>query len=221
MAIVKGPALSLAASGNLGAICYSRWRGLAIARDVWTGTFTPTPKQDAVMARVTVVSQAWGGLLSEAERSSWREAAAGQVWRDKLAGSYTPAGYFYFCKLNLNRAFMGLGIMVMPPASIDEVLAESMTLEWRDGVQKVRMKLIITVGTGDVDWIQYFKAGPYNSPGRHAIEGEWRYLDRKAAGTYLYDADVVPGKWYWYRGRWFLDEGVVGNFFIGQVFTGV
>jgi len=221
MAIVSAPALSLRASGNLGAICYTRWRGLLIAKSAWSGTYTPTPTQLESEARMTTVSKAWGQVLTHEQREAWNEAAVEQTWKDRLAGDYVPLGYQYFYKLNLNRAFMGYGILEWPPVRIPKPLAESIDVEWKDDIKKVWMKLILTTPGGWTGRVQYFKAGPFKSPGRGAREGEWRYLGWKSAGSRLYDADVEEFMWHWYYGRWFADVGVVGNRFSKQVYAGV
>lgn len=220
MAKVKGPALSLEASGNLGAICYSRWRGLRIARDVWTGTYPGTSAQIEVNNRMTTVSQAWGNTLTEAQREAWREAARSQVWKSELGDTWRPSGYNYFCRQNLNRLMMGLGIMTIPPAAVPDIYCDEFELKWEATTMVVMMQLKGFVTGAYPDQVQYFKAGPYDSQGRRPIEGEWRYYDKQLPGSWLYDYDVVIYKWYWYRARWFTNEGFVGNWFPEQVYTG-
>lgn len=217
MAIVKGPALSLEASGNLGAICYSRYRGLQIARDTWTGTYPGTTKQLAINASMTTVSQAWGGTLLPAEREAWVEAAREQTWKNRLGGDFIPSGYMYYMKLNLVRAFLGLGILKMPPAKPTEVYADRFEPVWMPAKIQIWGRLQKFASGYYPDGVFYYRAGPYNSGGRSPIEGEWRFLVKQLPDVYFKDGDLVSYKWYWYRAKWYLNEGITGNFFVAQV----
>lgn len=75
MAVVINPALSTAASGNLGPINYTRWRGMAVARAATTWTFTPSTKQTVYETMLRTVTRAWGGVLSASERQMWDAVA--------------------------------------------------------------------------------------------------------------------------------------------------
>lgn len=216
VAVVKAPALSVEASGNMGPICYSRWRGLKIARGVWTGTYPDTEKQQAVNARMTVVSQAWGGMLTAEEREAWVEAAREQTWKNRLGDDFVPAGYMYFSKVNLLRKFFTYGILTSPPVYPYSVYMDFFSLVKSDAGKLIRGKLEGYIVTEPPDKVQYDKAGPYDSGGRKPIAGEWRFLTKKDAGVQFFDSDLVSEKWYWYRARWFQLPGRVGNWFVKQ-----
>lgn len=217
MAIVDAPALSLRASGNMGAICYSRWRGLKIARGVWTGTYDWTEKRLAVKGRMTTVSQAWGQVLSAAEREAWNEAAAEQVWKNKLGGDYIPIGYQYYLKLNLVRAFIDLPVAKLPPARHYPVLALEFKPYWYAGTKTIKGKLEGYVTGESPDGVLYDRAGPYDSGGRVALPGAYRFFWKKSHAARFTDYDLISWKWYWYRAKWFLNSGVVGNWFYAQI----
>lgn len=219
MAIVKGPALSLEASGNLGAICYSRWRQLQIARDTWTGTYESSSRRDFVNNVMKDVSQYWKVLTPE-EREAWEEVAREERWKTRLGGDFIPTGYQLFCKINCTRRCTGIGtgILVEPPRLPKPVYV---------GVWEVRMstawpRVVVSLRAGHPwiklvsDGFQIFRAGPYNSGGRHALEGEYRWLTNSTA-AYYDDSAVVEFKWYWYKARWYYNEGFVGNWFEAQI----
>lgn len=217
MAVVKAPALSLEASGNLGGICYSRWRSLQIARDTWTGTYPGTSRQLLINGYMTTVSKAWGGTLTADQREAWNEAAREQTWKSRLGGDFNPAGYMYYMKLNLVRAFIGLGISSLPPIRKPPVYADWFDVYWEPAFGDIRGKLRDFVTGHYPDGVIYQKAGPYDSGGRRPIEGEWRHRTKRPPDFLFIDGDLVSYKWYWYRAKWYMFSGVTGNWFTEQV----
>lgn len=218
MAIVKGPALSLEASGNLGAICYSKYRSLQIARGVWTGTVPNTTKQIVQQGHMTVVSQAWGGTLDTAERLTWSNLAQSIKWRDRLGSTYVPTGYQLFMKWNIRRRVMGLAIMILAPSVQEWVHVGFLNVVVEFARDRIGMNLRETFAQVILGYgTEYYKAGPFNSGGRKPIEGEWLFLDRKAPPSQYIDYNLIGGKWYWYRGRAISKFGGVQNWFQEQV----
>lgn len=218
MAIVKGPAFSLAASGNVGAICYSTHRGLQIVKSAWTGTVPNTTKQVVQQGYMTTVSQAWGGTLDADDRLTWTNLARSIVWRDRLGSPYIPNGYQLFLKWNIRRKVMGLAIMTIAPAVQERVYVHAMNA----GVSAVHDRINMRMAKSDADnvdgyGVEFYKAGPYGSGGRHPIEGEWLFLARKVPPTLYADFDIIFDEWYWYRGRTISKFGDVGNWFERQV----
>lgn len=218
MAICEGPALSLRASGNVGTLCYTTWRGLSVVKDAWTGTVPNTSKQLVLQGYMTTVSQAWGGLLTPAERASWERRATSVVWQGRFGRPYVPNGYQLFIKWNMRRKLMGLTIMQKAPAEQERVYIDNLrctvhssepaTLLWL-----MKSAYVVIDGYG----IEYYKAGPYDSGGRKPIAGEWLFRSRKVPPDYLVDYNVIPGKWYWYRARAITEFGDVSNWFQKQV----
>jgi len=220
MAIVKGPALSIEASGNLGAICYAKWRNLQIARAVWTGTVPNTTKQVAQQGLLTTASQAWGGVLKVEERQTWHELAKSIVWRDRLGSPYVPSGYQLFMKWNIRRLVMGLSLMAKAPAweEFPYVKFLSQEISATDPYIAMRLSIAVTVSHSGYG-TEYYKAGPFDSGGRHPIEGEWLFMNRRVPPAAYVDLDVLNGKWYWYRGRSIGKFGGVGNWFEEQSYV--
>lgn len=218
MAIVKGPALSLQASGNLGSICYSSWRSMNIARGVWTGTYPGTTKQIAMNDKLIAVSQHWGASMSAEERETWKERAKNEVWRSRLGDAYIPTGFQLFMKWNIRRKVMGLTIMQVAPGAQEWVEASEIRLYFHTGVSGILVNLRKKEGVSIEGYgVEYDKAGPYNSGGRLPIGGEWRFLRREVPPDYYIDYNYVSGKYYWYRARAVTKFGGVQNWFEKQV----
>jgi len=217
MAIVKGPAFSISASGNLGAICYAPWRGLMIARDVWTGTVPNTGLQVAQQAKLTTVSQAWGGTLTSDQRGTWERRAQTVIWKNRLGDPYIPSGYQLFMKWNIRRLVSGLGLKVIAPAEQEWVDVDFFRCVSGGAGTLVRLELqsggVIVNSWG----LEFDKAGPYDSGGRRPIAGEWLNRYRFDPPQDANDHQVVINKWYWYRARCVSKNGGVQNWWVKQV----
>ena len=202
MAVVKGPALSIAASGNLGSICYSRWRGLQIARDVWTGTVPNTAKQIVQQALLKTCAQAWGGILNEEERESWRGLAREVTFRNRFGEPVHYSGYNLFVSRNLNRLRWARGISKKPGRVLNKLIWGSIHIEPEDAGSKIRfMATNFPVGY-QADLIEAWIAGPYTSGGRVAIEPEYKFItyDTKVPLS-IVKSGLTPGVYYWGRMR--------------------
>lgn len=220
MAIVKAPALSLDASGNLGGICYSKWRGMHVARDTWTGTVPNTPKQQTIQGYMTTVSQAWSGTLSEGKRRQWCEVAKNLVRVSRGMVKYVPSGYQYFMEVNMVRKRIGLAILQTPPSGIPEGGIGEVELVFDGIMSEVDIELTEVFNQPAPDMrVDVWKAGPYTNGGRHAIAGEYRFLKMWQGLIDGSDAAIVLGKYYWYKTRWLWDYGAAGNWFERQVLT--
>lgn len=220
MAVVDAPALSLAASGNLGAICYSSWRGLNIARAVWSGTDDPSGKQIAMRAITKEIVQAWGGVLTDAERETWRQAAMSERRMSRIKTSYVPTGYQFFVQLNIQRKRLGGLLMPTPPAAIDPYTWTIFETSYDAKFQWVDLKFLeeLNAAAGEMS-AEVWRAGPYTSGGRHAIDGEYRFLKFIQPVQPSTDTPAVADVYYWYKARVIDDYGRVQNWFEDQVLT--
>jgi len=218
MAVVKAPALSLDASGNLGAICYSSWRGLNVARGVWTGTDPNTAKQQAMRAKTKAVVKAWGGTLTEAEREAWRAAALSERRMSRVKTVYTPTGYQFYVQLNIQRKRLGSAIMTLPPAAIVPYTWTEVVSSYDNLLFQVDLKFLkeLNAGAANVS-AEVWRAGPFDSGGRHAINGEYRFLKFIKPIVQSTDIPAVLNKYYWYKARVMDDYGRAQNWFEDQV----
>lgn len=218
MAVVKGPAFSIEASGNVGAINYTRWRGMAVVRAAWTGTVPNTPAQMVIQTYMKDTTQAWGGTLTEAERQAWREYAVNEVRTNRLGQIYTPTGYQVFTQLNVQRKIFLLLLMKLPPASKGTSMVGAFSAIWNI----ISLKVDVVIDGWPVayppDGCQYWKAGPFMSPGYRALENEYRLEQTYRPAAAWADGNVISLRYYWYKARIIFDSGYVGNFFYDQEF---
>lgn len=221
MGIVKSPALSLDASGNVGPICFSKWRGLSIARGVWTGTVPNTSKQQIIQGYMRDVSRAWSNLLTALQRELWSQAARGQTVRSRVDTLYVPTGYQHYMTLNLQVVRQGLPIEVEPPIKLVPYGFERILVQWnlfQFWVDILFLDHFVNAPSGFQGEI--WRAGPYSTAGRHAIEPEFKFLSYADLIMTYNDMTVLMGNYYWYRCRWVESKGRRGNWFEMQVFTG-
>lgn len=217
MAIVKAPALSLDASGNVGPICFVKWRGTNVARDTWTGTYPGTDKQIAANNRLTAVAQFWGSVGTTVDRDAWERYAETVTLINRLGERYIPTGYGIYMKLNLQRARWSLPILDEPLPRIEPedpgVILSRLVLDPH------QLQYVLGVGFSDPHdgyGSEYHIAGPYDSPGRKPIAGEWRWLSKHIPPFRSATHTIVNQKWYWGRARQIWASGWVGNWFIIQ-----
>ena len=213
MAIVRGPAMSIAASGNLGPLCYAKWRNTVVARGRWSRTepLIPTPLQEKYEGMLGSLASAWGQELNEEERKSWNERSKNLEVRNKLNQRCRENGYRLFLRWNMVRRVCGLTMIKWAPDGNMKVQAVSMRCIWDPLLGKVTIGLdYIPVGDSPT-FSQIFKAGPFSSPGRRAWDHDYRLLVVQSAGADYEDSDVELGKWYWYAARAVDTSGVVGE----------
>ncbi|MBA7677875.1 hypothetical protein ES703_86141 [subsurface metagenome] len=214
MAIVKGPALSIDASGNVGIICFAKWRGLQIARAAWSGDPTPTGLQTAQKNRVVTACAAWSGTLTEAERQSWKGAAAGQVRMSRVNTPYIPTGYQYFIGLSTQLLRQGFVIRTLPPPVGEPLLFTYITADQVVGYNYLRTRFegrepsSSTTVQGE-DWI----AGPFVNEGYTPQNYDFRFVEFRSIHAGNLYTDLVTDKYYWFRMRWIDVYGRVGNWF--------
>ena len=222
MAIVKGPALSIDASGNLGSICYAKWRGLQIARKAKSYEPTHTGLQVAQWNRVVTAAQTWSGTLTAAERKSWRAAAADQIRISKVKTPYIPSGYQYFLGLSVQLLRQGLPIEKLPPTAMESYLHTYVTAFQDSGYDRVRTRFEGRVPShpstiqGE-DWI----AGPFVVGGYHPQLYDYRFANFRTISGAKYYSDLGWSVYYWWKMRWIDTSGRVGNWFEIQTYIEV
>lgn len=217
MAIVKCPALSLEASGNLGAICYSRWRDRQIARGAWTGVVPNTSAQVAIQGHMSAAATAWGTYLTSAQRTAWEIYAKNVIWADRLGDKHSPSGYNCFISYSIQRQRWGLAILFDPPSTHRSEFPSSYSV-WSDVPGNLHADLAYPVLNPGCDGVEYWVAGPYDSPGRRAIEPEYRFelvrLVPQASGAQW--VQTPYNKWYWVKARFIWLPGYTGNYWYEQ-----
>jgi len=219
VAIVIAPAMSQQASGNVGSINYTRWRGINVARTTYVYSDPNTEKQQLQRGKLEYLARAWGVLLNAANRETWRESAVDQVFKNRLGGEYRPSGYQLFMKWNLQLAVIGDLHNANAPTGIWNVEIYSLDVLSPPVLIKIWIKLANRAGDNvDCRAAIIFKAGPYTSGGRRPIEPEYRLLVvQKPPATYT-DWDLQADNYYWYKAFGVLDSGQRTNSFESQVY---
>lgn len=112
----------------------------------------------------------------------------------------------------MNRAVAGLAVLNEPPNFQTAFLVSGLTVTTSGFPGIGKMHAVMPIPAEDPYLVQYWQAGPFDSPGRHATEREY-YL--QAVVHPAGDANTVPlvvTKWYWFKARGGQASGVVGNF---------
>lgn len=212
MGVVIGPAFSMQASGNIGALNFTRWRGMAVARGKTTYTYTPNTLQQTREAVLIAVAKAWGQTLLAEQRAMWGEVAKGVLAIDRFGHPYTMTGYQLYMKLNVQRGMIPLAIQTDPPLLGRPFCILGLSSAAGGGAGYYKIKTALRTGIDEPELIQYWQAGPYDSPGRHALKGEFRLVGVERPASDYMTGLLIIGKWYWFQVRGGMDTGEVGNF---------
>jgi hypothetical protein len=216
MAIVKAPALSLEASGNLGGINYTRWKGRAVARSSWTPTIPNTILQQGIQNALSQAVINWTVVLTQIQRDQWNEYAKMQTTIDRLGDVRTPLGYNLYIGRSIQAFRLGIGILLEPPTVSIDSAAARLSISLEIPVTEIRWVLENWVTTARPDRGEYWLAGPYDSEARHATSEEWRFI-QYAVPPLEAEFVAVDGKWYWCRGRTAELDGRTGNWLQGHI----
>lgn len=217
MAIVDGPAMSLRASGNMGAICYATWRGMQIARKSSDLVCPETTPQQKAQTAVGLAAKAWSGTLTPEQRLMWEEFARSQKFINRLGLRWTPGGYQIYMKRSTQAQLLGGAIQVEPPTESKVILVLTVTIKAGVGLGEADIEMTFPATSYRPDVMQVFRAGPYVGGGRHAIAPEYLEVYQKTDPFTWQDTGLTSGKYYWYRVRWGIYEGVVSHYWTDQV----
>lgn len=216
MAIVKAPALSLDASGNLGGINYTRWRGRAIARSSWSPTIPNTTLQVVIQGYLSTAVTNWGTILTQANRDAWNEYAARQVVVDRLGIERAPSGYNLYISRQIQSLRASGPVLFEPPGILPQVMPTDFVMQQRANPGQIRMRFTGYQTTERADRVEYGVSMPYDTEARNPTSEEWRFVGF-VTGTGFKNFNGVAGKWYWGRGRMYWLDGRVTNWWTGQI----
>lgn len=222
MGVVKGPAMSIAASGNVGPICYSRWRDLQIARGVWTGTMESSTEMVVYQGYLKSVAKKWGEILSEEEREAWRSYAREVTFPGRFGDRVHYSGYTLFVSRNVNRRRWGLETLRKPEVGTGNLQWARWTMMYDEGGLRLMWRCYgyAMLGLNVPDGWEAWLAGPFESAGRRALKPEFRFQE-VVVGSYQYSFmnDPEIGKFYWMAMRIVDYTGVLTPFQYQQVAT--
>jgi len=197
MAIVKGPAMSLDASGSLaGAIVFSKWKGRNYIRQLVTPANPKSGAQTGFRSSMKFLAQTWSGL-TDGNKATWEERAADMI----------VSGFNAFTSYNQRRWRNFLTPTKEDPAA---EISAAPTAPTGVATPGVRMASIVLTDTGTApDW-GYLLFRSTVTGFTPALSNAIALFPWDAGGTTLYvDTPLDPGHYY-YRSRGFNDDGVPG-----------
>jgi len=197
MAIVKGPAMSLDASGSLaGAIVYSKWKGRNYIRQLVTPANPRSGAQTGFRSSMKFLAQNWAGLTA-GNKATWEDRAA-----DMIVSEFNA-----FTSYNQKRWRNFLTPTKEDPAAEISVPATAPTGVATAGVRMSTVVLTDTVTAPDWGYL-LFRSTVLGFP--PALSNAIALFPWSGAATTTYvDTPLDPGTYY-YRSRGFNDDGVAG-----------
>jgi hypothetical protein len=197
MAIVKGPAMSLDASGALaGAIVFSKWKGRNYVRQLVTPANPRSGAQTGFRSSMRFLSQIWAGLTA-GNKATWENRAD-----DMIVSPFNA-----FTSYNQKRWRNFLTPSKEDPAA--EISAPA-TAPTGAAVAGVRMATVTLTDSGTApDW-GYILFRSLSTGFTPSISNAIRIVPWDVAGaTEIIDTPMEP-ETYFYRSRGFNDDGIVG-----------
>lgn len=217
MAIVIAPALSMDASGNVGSINYTKWRGRNVARTTYTYTDPNTTAQQSARAKLTYLADYWGSTLTAAQRQTWAERAAEVKLPDRLGRLYNPTPFNLFISWNLQLAQIADLPYNSAPLGREKTAIEELELAATAFPGEVKTRLVKAAGI-DVDCraVMYKLAGPFDSPARRPILPEYvvEGYEKPPTTHFIYG---LLAKYYWVKAYGVFQSGRRTVAFEGQV----
>jgi hypothetical protein len=197
MAIVKGPAMSLDASGSLGgAIVFSKWKGRNYVRALVTPANPRSGSQTGFRQSMKFLSQNWAGL-SAGEKATWLTRA-----QDMIVSNFNA-----YTSYNQKRWRNFLTPSKEDPAAEASTPATAPTGAAVAGVRMATVTLTDTGTAPDWGYLLFRSLSTGFTPG---ISNAIASFPWDVAGTTDYvDTPMEPGTYY-YRSRGFNDDGIAG-----------
>ena len=197
MAIVKGPAFSLDASGSLGgAIVFSKWKGRNYVRSLVTPANPRSGAQTGFRQSMKFLSQSWASL-SDAEKATWLTRA-----QDMIVSNFNA-----YTSYDQKRWRNFLTPSKEDPAAEASTPATAPT---GAAVAGVRMATITLTDSGTApDW-GYLLFRSLSTGFTPAISNAIASFDWDSGGATEYVDTPMEPETYYYRSRGFNDDGIAG-----------
>ena len=197
MAIVKGPAMSLDASGSLaGAIVFSKWKGRNYIRQLVTPANPRSGAQTGFRSSMKFLAQNWAGL-TDAEKATWLDRAS-----DMIVSTFNA-----FTSYNQLRWRNFLTPSQEDPAAEVSTPATAPT---GAAVAGVRMATVTLTDSGTApDW-GYLLFRSESTGFTPAISNAIALFPWDVAGATVYIDTPLDPATYYYRSKGFNDDGIAG-----------
>jgi len=197
MAIVKGPAFSLDASGTLaGAVVFSKWKGRNYIRQHVTPANPKSGAQTGFRASMKFLAQNWSSL-TPAEQATWLDRAT-----DMIVSNFNA-----FTSYNQLRWRNFLTPSKEDPAAEISTPATAPTGAAVAGVRMATITLTDSATAPDWGYLLFRSVTTAFTPG---ISSAIAFIPWDSGGATEYiDTPLEPGTYY-YRSRGFNDDGIDG-----------
>ena len=197
MARVKGPLMSMEASGSVGnSVTFSRWKGRPYVRRHTVPANPKSPKQTSVRAMLRWLSQ-WWVSIDPADQATWEPLAA--------ADSISP--FNAYVRFNLARWGHALPpTKAYPPTATSTApSAPTLTATAGDGL----INLTLAKGTNNADWGWQIHRGlaPGVTPGPDNLVDTRDYT---GSGADPWSDSPLPAGHYYYKARGLMSDGKFG-----------
>lgn len=197
MAIVKGPAFSLDASGALAdAIVYSKWKGRNYVRQLVTPANPRSGAQVGFRSSMKFLAQEWAGLTA-GEKATWLDRAT-----DMIVSNFNA-----FTSYNQLRWRNFLTPSQEDPAAEVSTPATAATGVATPGVRMMTVVLTDSVTAPDWGYILFRSLTTGFTP---AISNAIALLPWDVAGATTYIDTPLEPDTYYYRSKGFNDDGIAG-----------
>lgn len=197
MAIVKGPAMSLDASGSLaGAIVFSKWKGRNYIRQLVTPANPRSGAQTGFRASMKWLAQIWSSL-SAGNQATWDDRAA-----DMIVSNFNA-----FTSYNQLRWRNFLTPSMEDPAAEISTPATAPTGAAVAGVRMATVTLTDSVTPPDWGYLLFRSLTTGFTP---AISNAIAFIPYDVAGATEYVDTPLDPDTYYYRSRGFNDDGIDG-----------
>lgn len=208
MAVVKNPLLSTDARGSTSGITYSFSRGGNTARRKAKPAVKRGRRIPSNRSLLGYISRRWG-TITNGQRAQWEAYAIEHPGTDRFGDPFIMSGINAFQMLNhpAMRTGGSTAYQVTPPA-LDPISAVDAFYAVTGVGNPGEIDLTWTeLGAGiHTDWWEIWMAGPFQSPGRVAVNNRFSSKAYIAGNVLLNTiADLAEGFWYWFQIR-YLDE---------------
>jgi hypothetical protein len=197
MAIVKGPAMSLDASGSIaGAVVFSKWKGRNYVRQLVTPANPKSGSQTGFRASMRFLSQIWSSL-SAGDQATWESRAA-----DLIVSEFNA-----FISYNQRRWRNFLTPSSVDPATELSAAPLAATGAAVAGVRQATISLTDGGTPPDFGYVLFRSGTTGFTP---AISNAIALVPWDSGGVTQYiDTPLDPGTYY-YRSKGFNDDGKPG-----------
>ena len=172
------------ARNAVGGIVYSRNTWGAYIRQKVSPVQPRTARQQVMRAGLTELSKRWGTVLTEQQREAWRQFAAAFPIVDVFGNTVSLTGIAAYQRVNRVRAILGLPPLDDPPANMDVVAPDSVTLDisYTGTPPQLTFKVIFTPSPAPSGHHVEVWATKGMSAGRAFVSSELRLVAVSSAG---------------------------------------